>query len=311
MAEIFLESGILEKNPRASVLIVGCGDIGLRVASLEQATGWPVAALTRSEASAYKLARAGIEPVAGDLDLPGSWSSLPLSPTVLYYFAPPPAEGEGDPRLVALLAGLDRQALPEKLVYISTSGVYGDCGGAWVDEDWPVNPRSDRARRRAAAEASLAAWGAESGVAWVILRVPGIYGPGRWPVERIKRGMPVVVEDESPWSNRIHADDLAQACFLAARRGRAGAAYNVSDGHPTTMTDYFNRVADVLGLPRPPAISMAEARQTLGPGILSFLEESKRLDNRRMLKDLGVVLHYPDLDSGLSEPLMAQSASIG
>jgi nucleoside-diphosphate-sugar epimerase len=109
----------------------------------------------------------------------------------------------------------------------------------------------------------------------------------------------VVREDESPWSNRIHADDLAQACCLAARQGRAGGVYNVSDGNPTTMTDYFYRVADFLRLPRPPAISMEEARITLGPGILSFLEESKRLDNRRMLDELGVGLRYPDLSSGL------------
>jgi len=279
--------------------IVGCGDIGLRVAVLEQAAGRRVMALARSEATALGLARKGIETVAGDLDRPESLRGLPSGVATLYYFAPPPPTGGDDPRLAALLVSLDGLALPRRVVYISTSGVYGDCGGAWVDEGWPMNPRSERGKRRAAAEACLSAWAGARGVEAVILRVPGIYGPGRLPMERIRRGVPVVREEESPWSNRIHADDLAQACFLAARRGRAGGVYNVSDGNPSTMTDYFYRVADCLGFPRPPAVAMEEARASLGPGILSFLEESKRLDNRRMLEELGVVLRYPDLASGL------------
>jgi len=281
------------------VFVVGCGDIGRRVAALEREAGRPVAALSRSPTSATRLTEDGIKPVAGDLDRPDSLARLPRRPEVLYYFAPPPPSGEDDPRLRALLAALE-PANPSRVVYISTSGVYGDCGGAWVNEDWPVNPRSDRAKRRAAAEACLRSWADARGVEWVILRVPGIYGPGRWPVERIQKGLPVVREEESPWSNRIHADDLAQACFLAARRGRTGGIYNISDGHPTTMTDYFFRVADALNLPRPPTLSMEQARHTLGPGILSFLEESKRLDNRKMLDELAVVLRYPDLARGLA-----------
>jgi nucleoside-diphosphate-sugar epimerase len=282
------------------VFIAGCGDIGFRVAAREQAAGRRVLALARSAAAASKLAEAGIEAVAGDLDAPASLRGLPAGIATLYYFAPPPPQGDSDPRLAALLAALDGQAPPGRLVYISTSGVYGDCGGAWVDEDWPLRPRSERAKRRAAAESCLGAWAAARGADTAILRVPGIYGPGRLPKERLLNGVPVVREDESPWSNRIHADDLAQACFLAARRGAAGGVYNISDGRPSTMTDYFCQVADHLGLPRPPAISMAEARRVLGPGILSFLEESKRLDNRRMREVLGVVLRYPDLASGLA-----------
>jgi nucleoside-diphosphate-sugar epimerase len=282
-----------------AVFIIGCGDIGRRVAALERAAGRRVLALARSEAAALKLSQNGIEAVAGDLDRPDSLRGLPAAAAVLYYFAPPPPAGDGDPRLAALLAALPAGALPRRAVYISTSGVYGDCGGAWVNEDWPVNPRSDRAKRRAAAEACLAEWAGARGVDAVVLRVPGIYGPGRLPKERILRGVPVVREEESPWSNRIHADDLAQACFLAARRGRAGGVYNASDGRPSTMADYFHQVADCLRLPRPPAIAMEEARAVLGPGILSFLEESKRLDNGRMLEELGVVLRYPDLASGL------------
>ena len=266
---------------------------------MERADGQTVLALARSKSSADNLSRHGIKPVQGDLDQPETQRDLPIQLAVLYYFAPPPAEGEDDPRLAAFVTALDKHALPRRVVYISTSGVYGDCGGAWVNEEWPVNPRSDRARCRVAAERRIIEWSADCGVESVILRVPGIYGPGRLPVERIGRAVPVVRVEDSPWSNRIHADDLAQACFLAGHRRSAAGIYNISDGNPTTMTDYFNRVADFLGLPRPPVISMEEAKNTLGPGILSFLEESKRLDNRRMLEELGVVLRYPDLARGL------------
>jgi nucleoside-diphosphate-sugar epimerase len=282
------------------VLIAGCGDIGRRVASLEMAAGHTVAALARSDETAGKLRRQGIRVARGDLDAPDSLGNLPSPGLTLYYFAPPPAKGTDDPRLGALLAALDPAAPPSRLVYISTSGVYGDCRGEWVDEDRPPAPRTDRARRRLAAELRLRDWSGRHGAPCIILRVPGIYGPGRLPVERIRRGIPVVAEHESPYSNRIHADDLAEACFAAARLGRPGRVYNVSDGHPTTMTDYFFRVADLFGLPRPPAVSLEEARRVLGPNALSFLEESRRLDNRRMLEELRVTLRYPDLASGLA-----------
>ncbi|NJD07274.1 MAG: SDR family oxidoreductase [Methylococcaceae bacterium] len=279
--------------------MVGCGDVGRRVARLEQEGGLAVTALARSEDSARQLQRLAIAPLRGDLDDPGSLSRLTVQGQILHYLAPPPGEGEGDPRIGCLLARLRAGNLPAVVVYISTSGVYGDCGGAWIDEDQPLDPQTDRARRRVAAERALQAWSADTGVPVVVLRVPGIYGPGRLPIDRVSAGRPLLREDQSPYSNRIHADDLAAACFLAARRGRAGAAYNVSDGNPTTMTDYFNRVADHAGLPRPPQIGLDEARRVLPPAFLSFLEESKRLDNRRMLADLRLTLRYPDLDLGL------------
>jgi nucleoside-diphosphate-sugar epimerase len=142
----------------------------------------------------------------------------------------------------------------------------------------------------------------------VILRVPGIYGPGRLPRERLTRGLPVLREDESPWSNRVHVDDLARACLAAARRGRPGGVYNISDGHPSTMTDYFNRVADASGLPRPPQITAAEARTRMSEGMQSYLAESKRLDNRRMREELGVEPQYPDLARGLAACIAAEAA---
>ncbi len=198
------------------------------------------------------------------------------------------------------LAGITAARLPQRLVYISTTGVYGDCGGAWITETQPVNPGTPRGKRRLAAENVLQAWSAQTGVPVVILRVPGIYGPGRLPVERIRKALPVLREADAPYSNRIHADDLARVCDAAMRRGTPGAVYNVADNQPTTMSHYFNRSADTLGLPRPPAVSMSEAREQLTAAMLSFIEESRRIDNRKMREELGVVLLYPDLESGLA-----------
>ncbi|MGZ8219846.1 NAD-dependent epimerase/dehydratase family protein, partial [Methylomagnum sp.] len=256
---------------------------------------------------ARALSQLGIHPKRGDLDAPDTLTCLPSSETIVYHFAPPPPTGHGDPRTLALLAALDTATPPARLVYISTSGVYGDCQGEWVNEDRPPNPQSDRSRRRLDTEQQITQWGEQRGVPCVILRVPGIYGPGRLPCERLRQGLPVLRDEEARYSNRIHADDLAAACFAAARRGQPGGVYNVSDGQPTTMSDYFNRVADLLGLPRPPAVGLAEARRVLSPSMMSFLEESKRLDNRRMLEALGVNLRYPNLASGLAACVAADS----
>jgi len=292
-----------ETPSSATVLILGCGDIGCRVARLEQLQGHTVTALARSPETASRLGRRGIGAMAGDLDTPESLTALPPHISTLYYFAPPPPAGDEDPRIHHALSALARP--PARLVYISTSGVYGDCGGAWIDEDWPLTPKSARGRRRLAAELALRGWSRLTGTTIVILRVPGIYGPGRLPVERIRRQVPVIDPHEAPYTNRIHADDLAAVCLAAARRGQPGQAYNISDGNPTTMTDYFWRIADLYGLPRPPAIPLAEGRQVLSPAMLSFMEESKRLINRRMLDDLGVRLRYPDLAHGLPACLSA------
>lgn len=265
----------------------------------EQRDGNRVAALARSEDTAGRLKAHGIEPIRGDLDDPRSLDGLPAQGTLLYYFAPPPPRGTTDPRMEAFVLALGSPGLPERVVLISTTGVYGDCGGAWITEDWPPNPQSDRARRRLDAENALRRWSEATRVPIVILRVAGIYGPGRLPEMRLRSGEPVLREDVSPWSNRIHADDLARACVAAARRGKLGAIYNVSDGHPSTMSDYFFRVADLLGIPRPPTITMEEAGRALSPGMLSYLAESKRIDNRRMREELGIEPLYPTLESGL------------
>jgi len=282
------------------VLIIGCGDIGERVARLERSEGRTVAGLVRSEKTARRLRAAGIRPITADLDAPVSLNNLPVKDAVVYYFAPPPGQGVTDPRMEMFVSVLTPPHLPRRIVLISTTGVYGDCHGEWVTEDRPPNPQADRARRRLAAETTLQRWGEKSGVPIVILRVPGIYGRGYLPEKRLRSGEPVLREEESPFSNRIHADDLARVCVAAACHAHPSFLYNVSDGHPTTMTDFFFRVADVLGIPRPPAITMEEARRRLGEGMLSYLAESKRIDNRRMREELGVELMYPDLTAGLA-----------
>lgn len=285
----------------STVLIIGCGDIGWRVAGLHRARGDRVLGVVRTDASARRLRREGIEPVVLDLDRLAA--SLPAADLV-YHFAPPQAEGTADVRSRALLA---RLPVPHRLVYISTSGVYGDHGGAWVDETTPPRPQTDRARRRLDAEQQLLAWGGGHGAEVVILRVGGIYGPGRLPLERLD-GMRVVCPDEAPHSNRIHADDLAMMCVLVAERGVAGEIYNAAADEPSTMTDYFYAVADAVGKPRPPCISMAEARRSFTPGMLSYLSESRRMSTRK-IKALGAQLRYPTLRTGLAACLAAVDPS--
>lgn len=290
-----------------TVLIMGCGDIGGRVAALHLAQGARVSALARSPVRCAQLAALGVTPVSGDLDDAATLAALPAQHALVYYFAPPPEHGVSDPRMERFLQAITRDALPHKIVYISTSGVYGDCKGAWVTEEMPPKPRTPRAQARLDAETRLLAWSHVHSVPVVILRVGGIYGPGRLPVERLRRGEPVLRREEAPCTNRIHADDLARVCLAAAGRGGAGRIYNVCDDEHSTMTDYFNAVADALGLARPPQITLAEARKVLSPGLLSYLDESRRMDNRRMREDLGVVLRYPGLAAGLAGPVFSEA----
>jgi nucleoside-diphosphate-sugar epimerase len=235
-----------------------------------------------------------------DLDRPFTAAELDADGRELYYFAPPPATGDTDPRVAAICSVMRGAHRPRKLVYISTTAVYGDCKGRWIDETAPLEPGTARGRRRLDAERQWLAWGKQQQVPVVLLRVPGIYGPAKLPVQRLRQGLPVLAEDQAPFTNRIHADDLASACLAAMQHGADGEAYNVSDGHPTNMTDYFNRVADLLGLRRPPVVDRATAERELTASMLSFLSESKRLDNTKMREKLGVKLRYPRLEDGLA-----------
>jgi len=280
------------------VLIIGYGDIGRRVATLCRQRGWRVNALTRQAVTATQMSSQGLIGHVGDLDQPEKLPVLPTADSLIFYFAPPPPQGKSDPRLSTFLGAIPSTAAPRKIIYISTSGVYGDHQGAWVTEQSTVRPTTDRARRRLAAEQLLRDWEQRNGAPTVILRVGGIYGPERLPVERLRRGTPVLREQECGYTNRIHADDLAAICMAAAERGHG--VYNVSDGQPSTMTDYFNKVADLHGLARPPQISLSQAQGVLSKEMLSYLAESRRLDNHRMLNELGVSLHYPSLQEGLA-----------
>lgn len=281
-----------------SVLIIGCGATGRRLAALYGAEGADVTGVVRSEASARVLMDAGIAAVCTDLDA-DDLPALPSRKSLLFYFAPPVDVGADDVRIERFLEHLELSGLPARFLYMSTTGVYGDCKGNWIDERAPLNPSTLRAQRRIAAERAVREWCGRHTIPWTILRVPAIYGPGRLLTERLKSGMPAVRPEECSFTNRIHIHDLAAACQTAMARAPADSIYNVSDGHPSTITDYLFQLAELTGLPKPPLISMQEAERTLSPSLLSFMLESKRIKNDKLLKELGLKLQYPDLKSGL------------
>jgi nucleoside-diphosphate-sugar epimerase len=283
------------------LLIVGCGDVALRMVGLLRGR-YRLFALSHSVQRHALLRDHGIVPLPGNLDDPATLSRLAGLPHDVLHFAPPPNQGSLDSRTSNLIRALRRRrSIPQRLVYISTSGVYGDCRGAVVDERSPLRPESDRARRRADAERMLRAWGRDSGVGVVILRVPGIYAANRLPIERLRAGTPALAHAEDAYSNHIHADDLARIVLAALSRGRAGRAYNASDGASLKMGDYFDLVAQSLGLPPPPRISRREAERRVLQPLLSFMHESRRLSNRRLKEELRVRLRYANVAEGLAE----------
>ncbi len=279
-----------------TALIIGFGELGRRIAALHLQRGDAVHVLGRSDAT-----MAGVTKHRGDLDRPDALPPLPAAGSLLYYLAPPPPRGVEEPRLRALLERLGA-VRPAHVVYISTSGIYGDHGGARVTEQTPPAPRTDRARRRLAAERALAQWCEASGVGATVLRVGGIYGPGRLPLARLERGEPVLARSLAPVSNRVHATDLAAIAVRAARRAAPGVTiYNACDDEPSTMSDYFFAVAEAAGLPPPPEIGLEEARRRLSPAMLSYLEESRRMDNTRLKRELYPRFIHPGLASGLTD----------
>jgi nucleoside-diphosphate-sugar epimerase len=280
------------------LLIVGCGDIALR-ALPRLARNYQVFGLVRAAAQADRIAALGAIPLTGDLDNPAALRALAGGSDLVLHLAPPGESGDRDQRTANLIAALSMRP-PERLVYISTSGVYGDCGGAWVDEDRPVAPQTVRALRRVDAERALFAWGGQSGVAVVVLRVPGIYAAERLPLAQLKRVSPVLRAEDDVYTNHIHADDLAGVCLAALERGGAGRVYNASDDSEMKMGDYFDLVADRARLPRPPRIARAAAEAgAIAEGLMSFMRESRRLVNTRMKAELGVRLRYPSVYEGV------------
>jgi nucleoside-diphosphate-sugar epimerase len=279
-------------------VIIGCGYTGERLA--RRLGGQPLA-FTGSDAGVRRLRAVGIEARAWDLDR-RPFATVDVMGSVVWYLAPPPEEGDGDPRLERCLDAL--RGRPRKFVYVSTTGVYGDANGGTVTEDTPPAPTTDRARRRLAAEGVVQAWCAARGAPWVILRVPGIYGPGRLPLERIRRGDPSIAEPEAGPGNRIHVDDLVSVLRAAGESQLAlNRVYNVGDGEHASSTVYFRTVARLAGLPAPPELPREEVRQRISPGMWSFLADSRRVDATRMREELGVRLEYPDVESGVGASL--------
>lgn len=281
------------------LLIIGCGDVALR-ALPHLRERYRIYGLTRERARLPGLRERGVMPIVGDLDDPASLGGLAGIAHDVLHTAPPPSQGPRDTRTAHLIAALAKaKSLPQQFVYISTSGVYGDCAGELVDETRALHPQTERAHRRVDAERQLREWGRRSGVRISVLRAPGIYSAERLPVKRLEAGLPAVKADEDGYSNHVHADDLARMAVAALRFGHAGRMYNASDDSVLKMGDYFDLVADHYGLPRPPRLSRAEAAARVPATMLSFMNESRRLSNRRVKTELRFRFRYPTVDDGI------------
>ncbi|MDP3669636.1 MAG: SDR family oxidoreductase [Telluria sp.] len=283
------------KRPR--LLIIGCGDVGMRLLPLVRER-FRVFALTSQAERCAELRAAGAIPVIADLDRPATLRRLAgLAPNVVH-LAPPQADGARDRRTRNLTA-----ILPEagRLVYVSTSGVYGDCKGELIDETRPVAPRNARAVRRVDAERVLRRWARGAHARLAILRVPGIYGPGRLPLRRLEQGTPALLAADDVYTNHIHADDLARIVALALFRALPGRVYHAVDDSDMKMADYFDSVADAFALARPPRMGREQLAQAVTPTLLSFMSESRRMGNDRIKRELGVRLRYPQVAPALAQ----------
>lgn len=278
------------------ITIAGCGHIGKLLAQQLLKKNISVTGYVSSDTSLAECKNKNISCEKIDLDKP--LKNIDLTAQHLIYLAPPPPTSKTDTRITNFLRAIEQQP-QKKFVLISTTGVYGDCKGAWIDETTPLNPSADRAFRRADAERQVQQFCQRLDMPLVILRVPGIYGPGKIPLARIKSGQAIVNKQDSPFTNRIHSDDLVTICEKALLGSSITGIYNATDGHPGTMYDYFVGIASAMNLPAPPAISLAEAQQQLSAGMLSYMAESRRIDNKKLLKDFALVLHYPYLHEGL------------
>jgi nucleoside-diphosphate-sugar epimerase len=288
------------------LLIIGCGDVGLRLIPLARAR-YRVYALMRDLSHCATLRALGVTPVVGDLDKPQSLSVIAGIAHDVVHLAPPPSQGVTDTRTAHLIATLGknkhgRGSLPQHFVYISTSGVYGDCGGDVVPETRPAHPQTARAQRRVDAERRLRAWGARSGVQVSILRVPGIYAADRLPLARLERGTPALRDEDDSYVNHVHADDLARMVIAALNHASPGRTYNAVDDLPQKMGEYFDLVADRHGLSRPPRIARSDAARVIPENLLSFMSESRRLSNQRIKQELRFRLRYPSVHDGIRAP---------
>ena len=289
---------------KKTLLIVGCGDIALRAVPLLQ-THYRILGLYRNLDNADHLRLNGIIPIYGNLDLPRSLEKLAGIAQLVLHLAPPPSQGLYDRRTTHLLSALTRRTkkhtliLPQRLIYISTSGVYGDCHGDLIDETYPVHPENGRAIRRIDAERQIRNWGKRNHIPVSILRVPGIYAENRLPLTRLREGHPALLDTEDGYTNHIHADDLARIIYAALQHAKPNRIYHTCDDSHLKMGEYFDLVADHFGLPRPPRITRNQAQEQISPTMLSFMKESRRLNNLRMKKELHVSLLYPTVYDGI------------
>lgn len=295
------------------IFIAGCGYIGERIARSYQETGADVTCMVRSPEHGCRLISDGFSTIVSSLDDVTALQGLDLTDSILFYLIPPPGGGVADSRarnFIAHMSGTERAA---KIVYMSATSVYSGAGDGVVTEESPAVPDSAMGKRRLDAEAAFREYGTTKDVPVVILRVSGIYGPGRLPIMQISQGQPLLNEDESGPSNRIHADDLAAVGIAAAENGADGDIFNISDGHPSSMTSYFTACADALGLPRQPRVTLDEARLVMSPLMFSYVSQSRVVGNRRMLERLNVKLRYETLSEGLAAsvpPVPIQAAAM-
>ena len=259
-----------------------------------------VYALVRNPVYSERLRALGVTPILGDLDKRRSLVRLAGLADLVLHFAPPPNVGISDSRTRNLLSMLSRSALPKRLIYISTSGVYGDCAGALVSETHALSAKNPRALRRVDAEQQVRDWAGRNRVCASILRVPGIYAHDRLPLERLCTGSPAIRSSEDSYSNHIHADDLARIVLSVLRYGKANRVYHATDDDEMKMGDYFDAVADANHLPRPPRLPRAEVKRMVSPMMWSFMNESRRLTNSRMKRELKVRLLYPTVAATLA-----------
>ena len=281
------------------LLIVGCGDVARR--ALPRLIGhYRVFALLRDPQQCVWWRNAGAIPVLADLDSVASLARIAGLADIVMHFAPPPDSGLVDARTRRLLSALAKgKSLPQRLVYISTSGVYGDCAGERIDETRAANPTTARAARRVDAERQLRVFGRRHGVVISILRAPGIYAADRLPIERLQKGTQALRDEDDVFTNHIHADDLAMLACAALRYGRANRTYNATDDSEMKMGAYFDLVAERFGLPKAPRLSRSEAVEQMRPLQLSFMSESRRLANHRIKKELRATLRYPRVEDGV------------
>jgi len=289
---------------RERVLLVGCGDVGVRVAA-QMRGRVRLLALTSSASRVKELRALGITPLQGNLEWPASLTRLGGLATRVVHLAPPPDGGDGDPRTLALVRTLRRRRPPRSLVYGSTSGVYGDCRGEVVTETRATDAYTARAGRRIDAENLVRYLGRAAAVTCTVLRIPGIYAPDRvggTPRERLLKGIPVLRAEDDVFTNHVHANDLARACVAALWRGKPQRIYNANDDSVLKMGDYFDLAADLYGLPRPARVPRSTAPKHISLLLLSFMSESRRMDNTRLKKELRLALHYPTVAQGLVAP---------